>query len=673
MSDIRQRPRACRPRALVRVLFNITSLAILISGVSFLSASASNVIVDAQQVYLEERQLFKEAREQIKAGNDAAYQRVLLKLGDYPLQSFLQYEKLRKLWGSRKPGRADVALLNQFESETGDESLTRRLTRTLQKRLADSKQWELFLGVSKSRLAAKMPCTTLRARSETGQLKGFDEQLLELWVKPQQYPALCAGVIKTVESKHTPPVAAIWEKIYQAMTANKPEQARRMLGYLASADRKRVQNWIAASTSSPMKLINSGDLDKDTLLNRRILADLLIKWSKTDTKAAVDHWLSVKNNYRFYDEIEYDTHRQLVMRAAYRRMPEAQHWLQDTVANDGDLELAEWRVRTALFTEDWPAVLKNISRLPPEEREEDHWAYWVARALEKIGEKEQALELFEELAELQSYYGFLSADRLGLEYSIYDEPIEPDPELLYSLADQPELVRAREFNFVDLQHEARREWNNWIADERTEEEIAASAVLANHWQLHDRAIFAAGQAEQKRAISLRFPVLYRSEVAKASLEHSIEPAWIFGVMRRESAYIRDIRSHAGAVGLMQLMPKTARYVAELQGQSNWRGDLTDAKTNIGFGTFYLRHVLDRFDNHQVLATASYNAGPHRVDKWLRDGEVDADIWIDTIPFTETRRYVRAVLAYAAIYEHHLNGKPQRLVNKLKPIPASPSV
>jgi len=139
-------------------------------------------------------------------------------------------------------------------------------------------------------------------------------------------------------------------------------------------------------------------------------------------------------------------------------------------------------------------------------------------------------------------------------------------------------------------------------------------------------------------------------------------------MRRESAYIQDVQSPAGAVGLMQLMPRTAKYVAKLQGDDNWAGDLTDASTNIGMGTFYLRHVLDKFEEHQVLATASYNAGPHRVDAWLQDEVMEADRWIDTIPFTETRRYVRAVLAYTAIYEWHLTGKAQSILTKLKPIP-----
>jgi soluble lytic murein transglycosylase len=199
------------------------------------------------------------------------------------------------------------------------------------------------------------------------------------------------------------------------------------------------------------------------------------------------------------------------------------------------------------------------------------------------------------------------------------------------------------------------------------EELAATAVLADRWGLHDRAIYSAGKAEQKRAIGLRFPVLYRSAVARAAQENRLDPALVMGVMRRESAYIADVQSGAGAIGLMQLMPRTAKFVADLKGLDNWRGDLTDADTNIGFGSFYLRHVLDKFNNHIAMATAGYNAGPHRVTSWLPEQAMDADRWIDTIPYTETRRYVRAVLAYTAIYEWHLTKKPRRLSQKLHPI------
>jgi len=648
--------------------------ALLVSLLMVASVNAqanSPLVPDAEGLFNAERELFTTALRQLEDSDQEGFSESLAQLQQYPLRDYLVFQQLQRDWDSREPERSDVGLLNAFEKSTKHESLTRRLTRSLQQRIADTEQWKLFLGISKSRHAGTMPCTTVRALHETGQLKRWNDTALQLWVKPEKHPELCADVLQKLEEKQTPPVAAIWQKINLSMERNRPAYAESMLGYLATPDRKRVKRWIEAH-KKPESLLKSGELSENSVVNRRIIADLLVDWSREDTKAAVEHWLSIRDNYTFFEERYFDTHHSLVMRAAYKGMPEAQAWLEGTTTRGENLELQEWRVRLALRAQDWPAVLANVARLPAQEQEEDHWAYWVARALEQQGERDQAMEIYTELALLQSYYGFLSADRLSVDYSIYDEPITPENDLLARLTKDPALVRAREFYYVDLQNESRREWNNWM-QRKEPEEIAASAVLANVWQLHDRAIFAAGRSDSRRAITLRFPVLYRREVAEASLENRIDPAWVYGVMRRESAYIRDVRSGSGAVGLMQLMPRTASYVAKLQGQNNWAGDLTDAKTNIGFGTYYLRYVMDKFDNHQVLATASYNAGPHRVNQWLREAEIDADVWIDTIPFTETRRYVRAVMAYAAIYEHHLTGQARRLTSKLTTIPADPDV
>jgi len=383
----------------------------------------------------------------------------------------------------------------------------------------------------------------------------------------------------------------------------------------------------------------------------------------------MNYWLDNYENYRFFSDRYYDTHRLLAMRGAYRRLPESYKWLNSVEAREDDLELFEWRVRAALFDQNWENLLRSLKQLPVEEQVEDHWAYWEARALQELGQQSKATEMFNELSLLPTYYGFLAADIVSAEYAITDKPIDADASLLTELQNDSGLVRAREYYQVNVPSEGRREWNAQFED-ASPEKLSALAVLAGRWELYDRAILSAGRAEKKKALTTRFPVVYRSEVDVAAQKNRIPSAWVFGVMRRESAYIRDVRSGAGAVGLMQLMPATAKYVAKLQGNKNWQGDLTDVETNIGFGTFYLRYVLDKFDDHQVLATASYNAGPKRVSIWLPPTDMPADIWIDAIPYTETRRYVRAVMAYTAIYEWHLTKNPARLSSKLKLIPAA---
>lgn len=614
-----------------------------------------------------DRDRFMTARDALAANDQKTFREVLPTLVDYPLHDWLVYRELVDRWKRETPLPGTLDALSKLKAATTDPVLLLRAGRALQTSLAQGEEWARYLAIEKSEYGVEMPCTTLRARTEMGQTIGVEEATLALWVKPSEPDEICADVVAKRVANAPPPIATIWERVYEAMDANVYDAAREVLPWLGTADRKALTGWIEA-VEAPGDYIASGALQADTPFNRRAIADLVLRWSREDTVAAVEWWERESPRYRFYKDRFYDTHRALVMRASLRRMPEAGEWLSNFKARDEDLEIKEWRVRAALLQGDWTEVMRYLYRLPVEEREEDHWAYWEARALEVAGQQDLADGIYRDIASLQSWHGFLAADRLGLDYVIVDEPIEPDPVILEHMSADLRLLRAREFYAVGMEDESRRVWNTVVAS-ASKPELAASAVLAKRWGLDDRAIFSAGRAEERRALSYRFPILYRSEVAAAASEHRIEPAWIFGVMRRESAFIPNVVSHAGAVGLMQLMPRTASYVADLQKVANFTGDLTDTDLNIDFGTFYLGHVRKRFDGHRALATASYNAGPNRVSSWLPDDTMEADRWIDTIPFTETRRYVRAVLAYAAIYEHQLTGTVTRISDQLPPVEA----
>jgi len=619
---------------------------------------------------LEFREQFKLARQALAASDIDGFNQHKAKLTGYALYRYLEYEALNYEFRTTKPSKQSVRKLNGFEAAFGDEALTRKLTRTLQQRLAATEQWALFLGVSKSRVASTLSCSRLRAEYELGRVKGFTEEVLDLWIQPKQHNPRCQPVLDAIEAKHTPPIAAIWQRIFESMDADKPEFARSMLPYLASYERKQVTNWINA-LEDPKPFIEGRVLREDNQLNRRRYADLILAWSKKDPVAAMENWLKNKDRYRFYKDRYYDTHRLLAMRGAYRRLPEAYDWLMSVPARKSDLELKEWRVRTALFAEDWPNVVENISRLPAEEKEKDHWAYWEARAFEKAGKPDKARVIYEELAELQSYHGFLSADRINVSYAIRNEPVPFEPARVAELARTPSLIRAREYHHTGVTWESRREWYAALIDAK-DSEIAAATQLASHWNMPDRAIATAGRVkEYRRAIEVRFPVMFEELVTAQTDELALDPSFVYGLMRRESAFMADAKSPVGATGLMQLMPNTAKHVASLKGKKNWRGDLTDPEINIEFGSFYFRHVLDRFDEREVLAAAAYNAGPHRVSAWLPKAPMAGDVWVDTIPYSETRRYVRALLAYAAIYDVHLTGEPKRLSERLDDIQPPP--
>ena len=236
----------------------------------------------------------------------------------------------------------------------------------------------------------------------------------------------------------------------------------------------------------------------------------------------------------------------------------------------------------------------------------------------------------------------------------------------------PAVVRARELLLVDQTTDARREWNLATRD-FTQQQHQIAAVLAHQWQWYDYAIRTIAKGNYFDDLAIRFPTPFNDLVNKYSVKRKLEPAFVYGIIRRESAFNPQARSPVGARGLMQLMPATARQVSrKLKLKSPSRRDLYTPSFNINLGSTYISDMLKKYHGHRALASAAYNAGPHRVNKWLpEENELPADVWIDTIPFTETREYVRAILAYTALFEWKMNQNPTRLSEHLQPIPPVP--
>lgn len=659
-----------------------------LASLSFRS-SASLSADHPDQIYALERAQFQAAVRANAKQQPELFDSLHRQLQHYPLERYLSYLKLRTRM-TDSPDKESVAALNQFEKRYQDTHLTRNLTRHLQTRLVAAEDWRLFLGVSRSRLARTMPCATARATAETGGLKEWSESLSEYWIKRGSFPDLCSAAIETLEANKLPGIPQLWEKIYKSINDGRYADARSLAAKLASRDRMRVIAWVAA-IDKPDKLLQGRALATDDLLNRRTVLDLTRRWSRQDPAAAVEHWWQIRENYRFEDDERYELDRELALRGAWLRRDEAYDWLSRVEVRTDDLEVMEWRIRAALYASDWSAVLTSLELLPPEELEEDHWAYWHARALQQAARAEEADVVMRKVAALPTYYGFLAADQLDLPYNIVDHHETPaDPQVIAQLAQQPALIRAREYLHAGLPSQGRREWNAFTRDLPAETAQAIStAVLAERWRLPDRAIASANLAGEKKALSLRFPFAYQHLVFPAAKLTQLDPFFVYAVIRRESAYMVDIKSSAGALGLMQLMPATAQDALRFQKRSpNGSGHmssrwvkLTDPADNISLATTYIRNIMNRFENHLALTAASYNAGPHRTLKWLPEtGSVAAQQWIDTIPFSETRRYVRALLAYMIIFEwRHLeserargvqSGKLRRVSDWLRPISAN---
>jgi soluble lytic murein transglycosylase len=312
--------------------------------------------------------------------------------------------------------------------------------------------------------------------------------------------------------------------------------------------------------------------------------------------------------------------------------------------------------------------LNTITRLPAHLYEENEWQYWLSRSMEAEGQLSGSLTLLEQLSGKSSYYGFLAADKLKREYLIEQENAAStgvDEDAF--LAENPHMLRARELFFLDRLVDAKREWFQALRY-LDQDQIKQAATLASRWQWHDSAIRTVAKTKHRSDYSLRFPMPYKQQVLENAQARELDPSLIYGVMRRESLFDPLARSSVGALGLMQLMPSTARRVASSLGMKRPRkSDILSVENNIRFGTQYLRNVMNRFDNNVALAAAAYNAGPGNVKKWLpREQTMSADLWVETVPFKETRNYVQAVLAYSTVFDRSL-GKDTLMSSRMNDI------
>jgi soluble lytic murein transglycosylase len=334
-----------------------------------------------------------------------------------------------------------------------------------------------------------------------------------------------------------------------------------------------------------------------------------------------------------------------------------------------DTQVREWRVRFNLKQRNWGEVLNWIDRLTPEERRNPRWRYWRARALEAQGNNAEAQVLYRQLAGLRNYHGFLAAKRLGAPYRIQSLPLAVSPQTHDALlARSMGLQRARELYILGRHWEARVEWKVATRDFGAED-LKTAAKLAQSWDWHYQAIRTLVRTGYHEDLELRFPTPYRDSVLTHGGSENIDPAWIYAVMRQESLFQTDAKSHAGAMGLMQIMPATGQRIArELGTRLSGKYALLKADTNIRFGAHYLRHTLNELQDNPLLATAAYNAGPNRVAQWLPETQAVApDLWAETIPYKETRKYAQRVMEYATIYEWRLGNAGGSIHGRMRTI------
>jgi soluble lytic murein transglycosylase len=325
-------------------------------------------------------------------------------------------------------------------------------------------------------------------------------------------------------------------------------------------------------------------------------------------------------------------------------------------------EILDELLRETLGEGDWQRLAEALLLLDDTTRQNEGWRYWAARTQEVLNHPIEGYPapevIYREIAQNRSFYGFLSADKLRQTYALVDESTLIDDVFRIQVAQMPAMQRAHELWLTGNITEARAEWL-YASRQMDEKQLAAAGQLARDWGWYSTGIQTMINGNLWNELTVRFPLAYREEIAKIAQDTQLEPTFIYAIARQESAFDAGARSPVGAMGLMQLMPKTAIYTAKKSGikHANTQ-DLLKAEHNMRLGGLYLNHLLQTFNGNRILAAAAYNAGPSRVNRWLSEQgkEKPVDVWIETIPYKETRHYVQNVLCFSVIYGYRL-GQP----------------
>lgn len=601
----------------------------------------------------QQRQMFLQLQDLVAGGRHTLAADRTAELKGYPLSGHLEYLLLRQTVDN---SAAPVALLGQANSlrkQHLDDRSHRRILGGLKNRAVKLKRWKDYAVIAKAANAPTHPCDDLLARVKNNQIETFDAAAGELWASPARHTENCdtafGAIIKQTADV---PTRALWQRTVALLTSGKKDKARDLLGFFNKRDKRVVQQWIDL-IGDPEQLIKSAAMQGETEHHRKLVKYVLRRWARGDLVAASRFWAKSGASFGFSLSDVANTVGEHAVLAAKRGMPEAVEMLK--TASEDNRGVRYWRVRMALREQNWRSAVLQLENLTAKEQQSGRWQYWRARSMAELGYTGAAEKIYRQLAVKVDYHGFLAADQLGLTYSIdLSDPKVSDSEI-DKLLQNPEIARALEFFLVDIGWEGRRAWNKALVDASDSQLIAAAQVaLSVGW--YDRAYAAIKRTGLKSALAYLFPTPHRELVSQTAALNSVANAFVYGVIRQESAYIPDVKSPAGAVGLMQLMPATAKDMGKKLGVSAPAWKLIDSELNIRLGIQYLNFVLRRFDDNTVLAAAAYNAGPHRVKQWLAGESLPADIWVETIPFDETRDYVKGVLFNTTVSDWRLKNR-----------------
>ncbi len=602
---------------------------------------------------------FIAAREALRDGDASRLDTLAERLKDSPLEPYATYFQLRMNIGMR-----NIAPIKAFLARGNESPIVDQFRGEWLKFLGKYQRWEEFAAEYPNLVNSdtELACYALQMRESTDP-EGALREARKFWFNGEGMEESCSTLFEDALKGGAISEADVWQRMRLALEVGNTTLAKQLIKRLP-----KVQIFpsaeLSVAASNPQRYLDRTKFANAGTGRRTVALFALQLLARRSPQMAYSRWEKISANFTEAEQRYFFGW--LGFAGALYHDERAQNWFAaagDAVLNEKQLA---WRTRTALRAQDWREVWASINTMSPQQQSEGAWRYWKARALKELGRVADAEALFTDLSREYNFYGQLAAEELGAASAsnIVSARYRPSDTEIDAVRAMPAIQRTLLLYRMDMRAEGAKEWV-WAMRNMTDRQLLAAAEVAQRNELYDRSISAADRTVQLHDFSLRYPAPYREALQENLHKHGLEEAWVYGLMRQESRFAAAVKSEAGAVGLMQIMPDTARWAARQIGMKGYRkGLIHQVDVNLKLGTFYMKTVFNQFDANPVLASAAYNAGPARARQWCGPKPLEGAIYVETIPFDETRDYVKKVMSNTIYYSKLFGQSSQSLKQRL---------
>ncbi|MGO1792590.1 MAG: transglycosylase SLT domain-containing protein [Oceanisphaera sp.] len=600
------------------------------------------------------REHYRDAEQALSNKDTQRFTQLRKGLNDYPLAIYLDYQYLVDNLSSVRT--RDVS---EFMAQYPDSLLSDRLEGRYLYRLAREQRWREFLTLYPDLPnSVALQCAHYRAKWATGEKAMAMAGAKTLWLHGHSRPSSCDPLFNAWHQAGGRTDDDIWQRILLAYHSGESGLVSYLSRQLSDAV-KPDATFLQSLSDKPTQLLTGELVKPQNKRQTQALAQALAKLANTDYAKVMNVYPTYQSQAGLSQSQVHSIEKKLARRLMYNRTREYRSWLDSRLPELGDEELFELRARVAIWEQDWKGLPQWITYLSDNAQKNSRWLYWRGRALKAQHQDQESQQAWQQAATHRNYYGFLSAQQNKTPFLLRKKPLVPAVSLAKVRRQWPAVSRVVEWLALDKKTAARSEWYHLLGKVSKADGLAlASLALQQQW--YDNSIQASIRIKAWDHLDLRFPIVYRDIFQRQAKQLQVSEATLFAIARQESAFYELARSPVGAGGLMQLMPATAKATAKKHGIKDFKraSDVYIPKVNIQLGSSYFKEMLDRYSNNRIAAIAAYNAGPHRIDRWLKNsGSRPLDVWVENIPYRETRGYVQNVLAYSVIYQDILGQSP----------------